>query len=436
MPGNYAWLRTPEVVDNLDSDKSTAALSAKQGKVLKELIGTGTGGGSGTDTYYRGAYNTSAELIAAHPTDTAGAYATVINTGTMWIWDTATNGWKDTTRPTVGSKGPVGDKGPTGDKGPIGDKGPKGDPGSGSSVNIVDNLTSDDSSAALSAKQGKVLKELVDSNSTIDIVDDLVTDDSTKALSAKQGKVLKDSIPELEAGTNINITKDNNKYTIASLLSSGAGVTVVDVPKDKNFATSNMKIEIVAPNILIPGLGMYKYDAASTSIVDGETVVAVKDGTPGRYLLVLPDLDWLFALCVEQIDTHRYNLGVLIDKANERIDKVNEEYGAKLNKIITSHRTTVLTATQELDFGIVFQNTIKELTIDLPGAKVNDPVLLSHKNEAINTYSVLYSYYNEYAYVKEDNKVTVCVYRVNAGGNIALPKMKYTVQIVKELIDE
>ena len=403
MPGNYAWLRTPEVVDNLDSDKSTAALSAKQGKVLKELIGTGTGGGSGTDTYYRGAYNTSAELIAAHPTDTAGAYATVIATGTMWIWDTTTNSWKDTTRPTVGLKGPVGDKGPTGDKGPIGDKGPKGDPGSGSSVNIVDNLTSDDSSAALSAKQGKVLK---------------------------------DSIPELEAGTNINITKDNNKYTIASLLSSGAGVTVVDVPKDKNFATSNMKIEIVAPNILIPGLGMYKYDAASTSIVDGETVVAVKDGTPGRYLLVLPDLDWLFALCVEQIDTHRYNLGVLIDKANERIDKVNEEYGAKLNKIITSHRATVLTATQELDFGIVFQNTIKELTIDLPGAKVNDPVLLSHNNEAVSTYSVLYSYYNEYAYVKEDNKVTVCVYRVNTSGNIALPKMEYTVQIVKELIDE
>lgn len=207
MPGNYAWLAVPEIVDNLDSDKTTAVLSAKQGKVLKELIGTGAGGGgSGTDTYYRGAYNTSADLIAAHPMDTVGAYATVIDTGTMWIWDTATNTWKDSTRPTVGSKGPVGDKGPRGDKGPTGDKGPKGDPGvgGGSSVTVVDSLDSDDATAALSAKQGKTLKTLVDSiPATLPIVDNLTTDDNTKILSAKQGKVLKDLVDAIPASPTI-----------------------------------------------------------------------------------------------------------------------------------------------------------------------------------------------------------------------------------------
>ena len=186
MPGNYAWLAVPEIVDNLDSDNSGAVLSAKQGKVLKELITSSSGGsGSGTDTYYRGAYNTSADLIAAHPMDTVGAYATVIDTGTMWIWDTATNTWKDSTRPTVGSKGPVGDKGPTGDrgpKGPQGDPGPAG-PGGGSSVTVVDSLDSDDATAALSAKQGKTLKTLVDSiPTTLPIVDNLITDDNTKIL--------------------------------------------------------------------------------------------------------------------------------------------------------------------------------------------------------------------------------------------------------------
>nr|DAE85070.1 MAG TPA: glycoside hydrolase [Caudoviricetes sp.] len=222
MPGNYAWLAVPEIVDNLDSDKTTAVLSAKQGKVLKEQIGTGAGGGgSGTDTYYRGAYNTSADLIAAHPVDTVGAYATVIDTGTMWIWDTATNTWKNSTRPTVGSKGPVGDKGPTGDrgpKGPQGDPGPAG-PGGGSSVTVVDSLDSDDATAALSAKQGKTLKSLVDSiPTTLPIVDNLTTDDNTKILSAKQGKVLKDLVDAIPASPIIAddlVTDDSSKVLSA-----------------------------------------------------------------------------------------------------------------------------------------------------------------------------------------------------------------------------
>ena len=60
---------------------------------------------------------------------------------------------------------------------------------------VVDNLTTEDAEKALSAKQGKVLKTLVDGAvAAADIADDLVTDDATKVLSAKQGKALADRV--------------------------------------------------------------------------------------------------------------------------------------------------------------------------------------------------------------------------------------------------
>ncbi len=56
---------------------------------------------------------------------------------------------------------------------------------------IIDNLTSSDAGKALSAKQGKVLKTLVDEKvATADIVNDLTTGGVAVPLSAEQGKVL------------------------------------------------------------------------------------------------------------------------------------------------------------------------------------------------------------------------------------------------------
>lgn len=57
-------------------------------------------------------------------------------------------------------------------------------------VEIADNLTTDDATKVLSAKQGKVLKDLVDSQ-TFPIVNDLTTGGEESALSAEQGVVLK-----------------------------------------------------------------------------------------------------------------------------------------------------------------------------------------------------------------------------------------------------
>ena len=61
----------------------------------------------------------------------------------------------------------------------------------------IDNLTSDDWVAPLSARQGKLLKELIDAVPKTEVVDDLTTGGSGKALSAEQGKALKALIDAL-----------------------------------------------------------------------------------------------------------------------------------------------------------------------------------------------------------------------------------------------
>lgn len=105
--------------------------------------------------------------------------------------------------------------------------------GGGGSVNVVNSLTSDSTSDALSAKQGKVLKGLVDGKlpinqgsenagkymkvaddgsveyaaggggGSISVIDNLTSDSSTDALSAKQGKALKTLI-DTESGTRLS----------------------------------------------------------------------------------------------------------------------------------------------------------------------------------------------------------------------------------------
>ena len=64
--------------------------------------------------------------------------------------------------------------------------------GSDATVTIVDNLTSDSSTSALSAKQGKALN--TNKVNTSDIANNLTTTTSGKVLDARQGKALADLI--------------------------------------------------------------------------------------------------------------------------------------------------------------------------------------------------------------------------------------------------
>ena len=116
----------------------------------------------------------------------------------------------------IGPQGPQGEKGDTGatgPQGPQGEKGEKGDKGDPSTITIDTNLSTTSTNAVqnkaiTTAINGKAntththeIREVTNLQNnlnnkvnTSDIVDNLTTNDATKVLSAKQGKVLNDLI--------------------------------------------------------------------------------------------------------------------------------------------------------------------------------------------------------------------------------------------------
>lgn len=113
----------------------------------------------------------------------------------------------------IGPQGPQGEKGDIGPAGPKGDKGDKGDPGtitidtslSTTSTNAVQNKAI---ATAINGKANTTHTHSISDVTTLqtnlnskvnasDIVDNLTTNDATKVLSAKQGKVLKDYVDGL-----------------------------------------------------------------------------------------------------------------------------------------------------------------------------------------------------------------------------------------------
>ena len=85
-------------------------------------------------------------------------------------------------------------------------------------VDVIDNLTSTDTDKALSANQGKVLKELIDAVPVVNVVDSLTSTSSTEALSSNQGKVLNDKV---ESKMNAPIYSSTNLTPGVSDLADG-----------------------------------------------------------------------------------------------------------------------------------------------------------------------------------------------------------------------
>lgn len=100
---------------------------------------------------------------------------------------------------------------------------------------IVDNLTTNSSDRPLSAKQGQVLRVLVESKLGVDdIVDDLTTTSINKALSANQGNKLKSQIQD-EIWDRINALNDlkedvSNDYLKKTSLITTIGSGIKDQP--------------------------------------------------------------------------------------------------------------------------------------------------------------------------------------------------------------
>mgnify|MGYP006916080367 CR=1 FL=1 len=79
-------------------------------------------------------------------------------------------------------------------------------------VTIIDNLTSTETTSALSANQGRELKSLIDNlEDATEVIDGLESDSGTAALSAKQGKVLNAKIRDASLfGMGYDVLETNN----------------------------------------------------------------------------------------------------------------------------------------------------------------------------------------------------------------------------------
>lgn len=147
--------------------------------------------------------------------------------------------------------------------------------GGGSSVNVVDGLDSDSSTDALSAKQGKVLKGMIDGKQdeisdlssirsgaakgstalqTSDVVNNLTSDSTTKALSAKQGKTLKDLVDgvaddadDLKRKT-AHVDSINGNFVVREMLVADADLSLLG--NDGNYYSLRDEIERIGIELI------------------------------------------------------------------------------------------------------------------------------------------------------------------------------------------
>lgn len=140
----HTWLKTrSELPGRLEIDR--VYFIADEGVFLLDHgagpVEFGSAGGGGVESLDRGTFETAAALRAAHPTDVLGAFATVLDTMTLWIWNGAD--WADSGKPPA-------------------------------EIVIVDNLTTAAANKALSARQGMILNgKIGEQSERIDALEDL-----------------------------------------------------------------------------------------------------------------------------------------------------------------------------------------------------------------------------------------------------------------------
>ena len=176
--------------------------------LLNKLISLPASGVSGSD----GAAATI--QIGTVTTGAAGTNASVTNSGTS-------------TNAIFNFVIPRGDKGDKGDKG---DTGAAGSAGSGSYVDIINNLSSTRTDAALSAYQGKVLNDKIntlssDIPSPTAIIDNLNSTRNDAALSAYQGKILNDKINNKLDSSSLNFEAWTFTLEDGSTITKSVGVS-------------------------------------------------------------------------------------------------------------------------------------------------------------------------------------------------------------------
>ncbi|MBQ7263782.1 MAG: hypothetical protein IJR14_08710 [Synergistaceae bacterium] len=275
-----------------------------------------------TDMFYRGAYPDGAALVAAHQTDVAGAYATVLATTSMWIWDGTQ--WADTGTPpthpvtvvdglvstSIGdalsaNQGRVLDE-KKADKTELANalatKADKSEltaavadlerdiaaisGGGGAVVSVVDALGGGETDKAPSVRA--VDAALAAIPAPVGVVDALDSTSTTDALSAGQGRILKAGLDAKPGQADVDAAI---AAAIAALPSGGGGgdlpffdLGLVPLSVDATVPATTSEL------CLIRRLGVFRFEPTATNVTDGETCIKGHGGT-GRWKLQVPTYD-------------------------------------------------------------------------------------------------------------------------------------------------
>jgi hypothetical protein len=161
--------------------------------------------------------------------------------------------------------------------------------------------------------------------------------------------------------------------------------------------------------ILVPGLGLFRYDENSEAPVDGETCIAPASG-PGRWLLVVPDIDHVLAWIYDEAAFVAKQLVEHLGQLKEEIQSVAEQI------------PVILTASASLNFPSIATLSSATLTITVEGANKGDVVTATPPTLAAGlTYE---------AYVSAANTVTVRITNVTAAA-IDPAAASWTVKVIK-----
>ena len=134
--------------------------------------------------------------------------------------------------------------------------------GGGTSVDVVDNLTTGDADKALSANMGKKLND--EKLAITNIVNNLTTNDSKKALSAAQGKALNESKID-------DAPKDGSPY----MRKNGAWSAYTQIEKVYTFE----------PDLTTEKITQEEYNKLKAAVQAGKVIVLKQQDVPGGYVM-------------------------------------------------------------------------------------------------------------------------------------------------------
>ena len=268
-----------DIIDNLTSSRANAALSANQGKALKERI----------DDVERSISSGSGVTIADNLSSTSKTAALSANQGR--VLNEKINNVEQSI--SSGSSG-------------------------GGGVTVIDNLTSSSATSALSANQGRELKSQIDTvqqslaTGGVSVVDNLTSSSATSALSANQGRALNERINSVEqsisSGSSVNVVDNLSSTSTADALSANQGHELksqIDNKADKS------EVEELSQKIGSAGIFGMGYTIDSINGYSKPTRITFEDGVVANLTWSGTRLDSIVASTGEKI-TINYNMNGLI----------------------------------------------------------------------------------------------------------------------------